>query len=422
MKLILRSIVSLQIFIAMDKNYTLHTLKNGLRVVYSQSKSDVSYCGLATKVGSRDELDNQFGLAHFVEHTIFKGTKKRRAWHILNRMELVGGELNAYTTKEETLIYSVFPRGNMARAMELISDLVMNSVFPEKEIEKEREVVIEEIQSYLDTPSEAIYDDFEDLIFKGTSLGHNILGDEQCLYNLYSEDCMNYLKSNYVPENMVLFAVSKEPAEKIFRLAERHFGGMNKTLQPRKKSNLILNNHFNEVRDISSHQAHTIVGTPTYGMHDERKYALLLLNNILGGPGMNSTLNVAIRERHGYAYMVESSVTLFSDCGLFNIYFGSDSRAVKKCLKLIDNEMDRIASGKMTAKALEAAKKQYIGQLIVSSDSLENYALALGKGILYFDQMNSIEEISEMIRSVSSEQIRETAEMLKKGYSTLTFL
>lgn len=406
----------------MDKNYTLHTLQNGLRVVYSQSKSDVSYCGLATKVGSRDELDNQFGLAHFVEHTIFKGTKKRRAWHILNRMELVGGELNAYTTKEETLIYSVFPRGNMARAMELISDLVMNSVFPEKEIEKEREVVIEEIQSYLDTPSEAIYDDFEDLIFKGTPLGHNILGDEQCLYNLYSEDCMNYLKTNYVPENMVLFAVSKEPADKIFRLAERHFGGMNKTLQPRKKSNLILDNHFNEVRDINSHQAHTIVGSTTYGMHDERKYALLLLNNILGGPGMNSTLNVAIRERHGYAYMVESSVTLFSDCGLFNIYFGSDSRAVKKCLKLIDNEMDRIASGKMTEKALEAAKKQYIGQLIVSSDSLENYALALGKGILYFDQMNSIEEISDMIRSVSSEQIRETAEMLKKDYSTLTFL
>lgn len=405
----------------MDESYTLHTLSNGLRVAYSQRNGNVAYCGVAVNAGSRDEQPKHHGLAHFVEHTIFKGTRRRKAWHILNRMELVGGELNAYTTKEETLVYSVFPAGNMERAVELIADLVLNSVFPAKELEKEREVVLEEINSYRDTPSEAIYDDFEDLIFKGGELGHNILGTKECLLRIGSAECMDYLKNLYVPSNMVLFAVGSIPDDKMFRLAERYFSPMHhsEVRRPRVPSPLLP--PFDVCVNADSHQAHTLTGAVTFGMHDSRKYALLLLNNMLGGPGMNSILNVAIRERRGYAYTVESSVTLFSDCGLMEIYFGSDERHVKRCLKLIDDEICRIASGGMRPAAIEAAKKQFVGQLLVGSENLESNALSLGKGVLNFGKVDSINDIAERIRAVSATELSEAAQLIAKR-STLVFL
>lgn len=405
----------------MDNSYSLHTLPNGLRVAYSRRNGNVAYCGVAVNAGSRDEDERHHGLAHFVEHTIFKGTRRRKAWHILNRMELVGGELNAYTTKEETLVYSVFPSGNMERAVELISDLILNSAFPEKELEKEKEVVLEEIRSYRDTPSEAIYDDFEDLVFKGGELGHNILGTEECLAGIGTNECMDYLKNLYVPSNMVLFAVGSIPDEKMFRLAERYFSPMHHSEVRNPRKFVPASPAFSICNNIDSHQAHTITGTATFGMHDNRKYPLMLLNNILGGPGMNSTLNVAIRERRGYAYTVESSVTLFSDCGLFAIYFGSDGRNVKKCLRLIDNEIDRIASGGMRQTAIEAAKKQFIGQLLVGSENVESHALSLGKGILNFGRYSSIEEIAGQIRAVSADDLSRAAQMIANR-STLTFL
>lgn len=405
----------------MDESYTLHTLSNGLRVAYSQRNGNVAYCGVAVNAGSRDEQPKHHGLAHFVEHTIFKGTRRRKAWHILNRMELVGGELNAYTTKEETLVYSVFPAGNMERAVELIADLVLNSMFPAKELEKEREVVLEEINSYRDTPSEAIYDDFEDLIFKGGELGHNILGTKECLSRIGSAECMDYLKNLYVPSNMVLFAVGSIPDDKMFRLAERYFSPMHhsEVRRPRVPSPLLP--PFDVCVNADSHQAHTLTGAVTFGMHDSRKYALLLLNNMLGGPGMNSILNVAIRERRGYAYTVESSVTLFSDCGLMEIYFGSDERHVKRCLKLIDDEICRIASGGMRPAAIEAAKKQFVGQLLVGSENLESNALSLGKGVLNFGKVDSINDIAERIRAVSATELSEAAQLIAKR-STLVFL
>ena len=401
--------------------YSLHTLSNGLRVVYARRDGNVAYCGLAVNAGSRDENSRLLGLAHFVEHTIFKGTRKRRAWHILNRMERIGGELNAYTTKEETLVYSIFPTGNMARAVELIADLVTNSIFPERELEKEREVVREEIQSYRDTPSEAIFDDFEDLIFKGTGLGHNILGTEECLNNIQSSDCMEYLKKFYVPENMVLFAVGSISDDIFFRLAERHFGGMHKPLSPSTRIKPVALPAFNIIKNIDSHQTHSVSGTVTFGMHDPRKYSLLLLNNMLGGPGMNSILNVAIREKRGYAYSVESSLSLMSDCGLFTVYFGSDQRYADKCLKIIAAEIDRLASATLKPSALEAAKKQFIGQLLVSSDNTENYALSLGKGILNFGKVYSTNEIAERIKAVSADELRDAAQTINGNRSILIF-
>ena len=405
----------------MDNNCIIHTLANGMRAVYCQRRGNVAYCGVAVDAGSRDEAADK-GLAHFVEHTIFKGTARRRAWHILNRMELVGGELNAYTTKEETLVYSLFPKGNMPRAMELIADLVQNSVFPCRELEKEREVVLEEILSYRDSPSEAIYDDFEDLIFAGNALGHNILGDEESLQGLSSEKCRKFIENLYTPDNMVLFGVGDTAPDRFFSLAERHFGGFRRTLARPQRIAPAAVPQFAETRNVDSHQAHTLIGIPTFGMHDERKYALLLLNNILGGPGMNSLLNVAIRERHGYAYTVESAVTLFSDCGLMTVYFGSDERYAKRCLQLVDRTLDRLASSAMSQRALEAAKKQYAGQLLVGSESLEGTALSMGKSVMHFGSVNTVDEITDRIRSVTTDQLRDAATTIAHRYSRLTFL
>lgn len=404
----------------MNQQCSLFTLANGLRVAYLRKPGNVAYCGLAINAGSRDD-GNLFGLAHFVEHTIFKGTKKRKAWHILNRMERIGGELNAYTTKEETLIYSVFPSGNMPRAMELISDLVCGSIFPDRELEKEKDVVIEEIQSYRDTPSEAIFDDFEDLIFAGSPLGHNILGDESTLEGIMSQHCMEYIKNLYVPENMVLFAVDSIPADRFQKLAEQFFSHMNHPLNRPERQKITTVERFDIVKDFETHQCHTIIGTQTFGMHDADKYPLLLLNNILGGPGMNSTLNVSIRERRGYAYTVESSVTLLPDCGLFTIYFGSDERHAAKCVRLAEQELTRIAEHGLSANALNAAKKQYTGQLIVSSENPESKALSLGKEILYYNRMLTVGEIVKHINAVSNDDIRRIGEMLLEGRSILTF-
>ena len=406
----------------MNENCTIHQLSNGLRVVYSRRGGNVAYCGLAVNAGSRDE-QSLFGLAHFVEHTIFKGTRRRRAWHILNRMERVGGELNAYTTKEETLVYSVFPTGNMERAVELIADLVQNSIFPERELELEREVVLEEIRSYRDTPSEAIYDDFEDLVFSGNPLGHNILGTEDTLAQIGTKECRDYLSNLYVPENMVLFAVGGIPEERMFRLAERYFSVMHHGLVRRPRVAVEESKEtFSEVRDITSHQAHCLIGRPTFGMHDRRKYALLLLNNLLGGPCMNSLLNVAIRERRGYAYTVESSVTLLSDCGLFSVYFGCDSSHVKKCVRLVDATLLRLAEERMRPNALDAAKKQYAGQLLVGSESLEGFALSMGKSVLNFGHVDSINTITDCIRHVTADEVRDVAAMIAGKCSMLTFL
>ena len=295
-------------------------------------------------------------------------------------------------------------------------------MFPEHELEKEREVVQEEILSYRDTPSEAVYDDFEDLIFAGNALGHNILGDEDSLQELSSEKCRRFIENLYTPGNMVLFGVGDAAPERFFRLAERYFGSFSRTLVRPGRSVPAVLPQFAETRSVDSHQAHTVIGIPTFGMHDDRKYALLLLNNILGGPGMNSLLNVAIRERHGYAYTVESAVTLFSDSGLMTVYFGSDERYAKRCLNLVDRTLDSLASSTMRQRALDAAKKQYAGQLLVGSESLEGTALSMGKSVMHFGTVSTVDEITDRIRSVTAEQLRDAAATIAGRYSRLTFL
>lgn len=401
------------------KFYT-HTLSNGLRLVHVPTVSPVGYCGLSVNAGSRDDLAGKAGLAHFVEHTIFKGTKHRRSWHILNRMERVGGELNAYTTKEGTALYSTFPCEHFERAIELVADLVANSRFPENELVKEREVVLEEIDSYRDTPMEAAYDDFEDLLFEGSPLGHNILGNEQDLNNITAEDCRHYLDTQYVPENMVFFAMGNIKTERLFRIVEKYFGVMNHRLERKPRTSPADIPVFHREVDIESHQAHTIVGKKVFSMYDDRKYAALLLNNILGGPGMNSLLNVAIRERRGYVYTVESSLSLLSDCGIFQIYFGSDERHVKPSLRIISNILEELASKPMSENALQAAKRQYLGQLLVSGENKEAVALSLGKNFLYHNHIMTDGELAEHIKALTPQQLMDSAALL--AYDTCSVL
>ena len=399
-----------------------HTLPNGLRLVHVSATTQVAWCGLAVNAGSRDERDGQHGLAHFVEHTIFKGTEHRRAWHILNRMERVGGELNAYTTKEGTMLYSVFPHQHLSRAVDLLADLVQWSVFPQEELDRERDVVLEEAASYRDTPSDAVYDDFEDLLLAGSELGHNILGKKEDLENLTREDCMRYLKTLYVPGNMAFFSVGPERPERVFGLAEKCFGGMTHAIAPRQRLVPARNAPFRQTIQIGTHQAHTIVGARVPDMNHPLRHALMLLNNILGGPGMNSLLNVELRERRGYVYTVESTLTLLSDCGWMEIYLGCDPDDVRSSLHVIERITSRLSQDLLPERRLEAYKKQYCGQLVVAADSTEFMAMRAGRGLLYHGAVATIDDTISRIRAVTPDQIAQAAAYLKSDcLSSLTF-
>ncbi len=403
-------------------NIYYHTLSNGLRLVHVRTTKQVAWCGLAINAGSRDERFGQYGLAHFVEHTIFKGTKHRRAWHILNRMERVGGELNAYTTKEGTMLYSVFPHEHLDRAIDLLADLVQWSVFPADELDRERDVVLEEAASYRDTPADAVYDDFEDLLFEGSELGHNILGKKEDLERLTQEDCMHYLKALYVPTNMAFFSVGPEKPERVFRIAERCFGSMNHVMAPRHRITPLESDPFRKVMQIGTHQAHTIVGARLPDMNHPLRFALMLLNNILGGPGMNSLLNVELRERRGYVYTVESTLTLLSDCGWIEIYLGCDPDDVRSSLRVIERITTRLGEQQMSARRLDAYKKQYCGQLKVAADSTEFMAMRAGRGLLYHGAMATVDDTIARIQAVTADEIAQAAAYLNANrLSSLTF-
>ena len=404
-------------------NIAYHTLPNGLRLVHVNTANQVAWCGLAVNAGSRDENEGHYGLAHFVEHTIFKGTTHRRAWHILNRMERVGGELNAYTTKEGTMLYSVFPHQHLSRAVDLLADLVQWSVFPQSELDRERDVVLEEAASYRDTPSDAVYDDFEDLLFAGSELGHNILGRKEDLENLSREDCMRYLKKLYVPANMAFFSVGPDSPDRVFRLAEKAFGPMSHEMEPRRRTVPPHVEPFRRTINIGTHQAHTIVGARVPDMNHPLRYALMLLNNILGGPGMNSLLNVELRERRGYVYTVESTLTMLSDCGWMEIYLGCDHDDVRSSLRVIERITSRLSQELMPERRLDAYKRQYCGQLVVAADSTEYLAMSAGRGLLYRGRVATIDDTITRIQEVTPEQIARAAEFLRgDALSSLTFM
>ena len=403
--------------------YNEYTLPNGLRIIHEPTLSKVSYCGFAIDAGTRDEAENEQGMAHFVEHLIFKGTEKRKAWHILNRMENVGGDLNAYTNKEETVVYAAFLTEHLERALELLGDIVFHSTFPQHEIEKETEVIIDEIQSYEDNPSELIFDDFEDMIFRNHPLGRNILGKPDLLRSFRTEDVLSFTRRFYQPGNMVFFVQGQYDFKKIVRLAEKHLADVPAVTVDNQRVPPPLYVPERLVVPKDTHQAHVMIGSRRYNAYDDKRTALYLLNNILGGPGMNSKLNVSLRERRGLVYNVESNLTSYTDTGAFCIYFGTDIEDMDTCLKLTYKELKRMRDVKMTSSQLAAAKKQLIGQIGVASDNFENNALGMAKTYLHYHKYESSEVVFKRIETLTAEQLMEVAnEMFAEEYlSTLIY-
>lgn len=404
-----------------NSQYLIHTFSNGLRAVVARSAGGVSYTGALVNAGSRDEEERSQGLAHFVEHTVFKGTRHRRSCHISSRMESIGGELNAYTTKEETMVYTNAPAGYVERSLELLSDLVRNSIFPEREIEKEKEVIIEEILSYRDSPSDSVYDEFEELIYRDSGLAHNILGTPESVKALTGQDARRFIETCYTPGRLAIYCVDPGDPERNLRIIERYFGDMDFADTPSRRTPPSVADPFNETRRRDTHQANCIAGTLLFGRDDPRRHAVFLLNNLLGGPCMNSLLNMEMRDRRGLVYTVESNVGLMSDTGLIEIYFGCDPSAVKRCMTIIGNQIDRLAQSPLPERRFAKIRDQYCGQLIVSGEHRESRAMALAKSLMYYGEIHDLKYTEERIREVTAEEVRRAAELImNRGLSLLT--
>ena len=386
-----------------------HKLENGIRVVHKKTSGSVAHCGLIIKGGSRNETEQEQGLAHFIEHVIFKGTSKRKAYHILSRMEDVGGELNAFTTKEETCIYSSFMPQYYGRALELISDITFNSTFPKKELEKEKIVVLDEINYYKDNPSELIFDEFEEQVFSNHSLGKNILGTPKHIQTFDKRMIEDFIDKNYLTHEIIISSVGNISIDKLIKTIENYFANIPKKNVTREKS-LFSNYKKKEIEvERKGFQAHCILGTEAYGINHPQKTALILLNNILGGPGMNSRLNLAIREKYGFTYSIESNYTSYSDTGIFSIYLASDNDKINKSIKLTKRELIKFCEKPLGTLQLKKAKQQLIGQIAIGQESEVNLMLAMGKSMLLYNKVDTFELVKSKIENITSEELVEVA-------------
>lgn len=387
----------------------LHTLNNGIRLVHHRIPGIVAHCGLIINAGSRDESDAEHGIAHFIEHMLFKGTKKRKAYHILSRLEDVGGELNAYTTKEETAIHASFMAEHYERAIEIISDITFNSIYPPKEIEKEKEVVLEEINSYKDNPAELIFDDFEELIFKNQPIGRNILGSIDTVKSFSKEKIKSFIENNYSTSDMVFCSVGNIPDEKILKLIKKYFSVIPaKTVKPRKRESWIYE-PSSVTKKMDTYQNHCIIGNIAYNLKDKRRMGMFLLNNILGGQGLNSRLNLSLREKNGFAYNVESVYNPYCDTGVFSIYFGTDNQNLDKSISIALKELNKLRSTRIGTIQLSKAKNQIKGYLARGYENHESLMLSLGKSLLVFNKIESIEDICLKIDNITSAELLMTA-------------
>ncbi len=439
--------------------YNTHTLDNGLRIIHLPSDSKVVYCGYQINAGTRNEEPGEEGLAHFCEHVTFKGTERRKAWHILNCLESVGGDLNAYTNKEGTVYYSAILKEHIARAVDLLSDIVFHSVYPQAEIDKEVEVICDEIESYNDSPAELIYDEFENILFKGSSLGHNILGTAEQVRSFTTEDALRFTRKLYRPDNAIFFAYGDIDFKKLVKLVGRAladddsgklaeedchadfsggtgFAGDENSITTEKSVSSVKSvgpkNYPSVGEEIAgqtivmqknTHQAHVMIGTRAYDVNDDRRMPLYLLNNILGGPGMNAKLNLALREHNGLVYTVESTMVAYGDTGTWSIYFGCDEHDIKRCLRLVRKELDRMMEKPLSDSQLKAAKKQIKGQIGVACDNRENFALDFGKSFLHYGWEKNVDCLYEQAEAITSQQIQDVARELfdKDRLITLIF-
>ena len=392
--------------------YTTETLPSGLRIICAPSPTDVVYCGIAVDSGTRDEEDKETGIAHFTEHLTFKGTQRRKAWHIINRMENVGGDLNAYTGKEETVYYCTFPREHFSRAIDLLMDIVLHSTYPQHEMEKEVEVVVDEIESYNDSPSELIFDDFEALLFPEHPLGRNILGDADRLRQMKSSDILRYVSRQYRLDRMVLFLYGNVSMKDILRCVNKADMQKDSTENPlpRMKPNAFCPPSEPLTIRKDTHLAHVMMGCRCYGGNDPRHLHLVVLNNLLGGPGMSSRLNLALREHNGLVYNVESNIASYTDAGAWSVYFGCDQANVAQCRRLVENELERLMDAPLSERALAALKKQLKGQICISYDNFEGVAIGMGKRFLHYGTTQTQESLCEKIDALTPTQLWETAQ------------
>lgn len=407
---------------APEKFYT-YTLSNGLRIILQPTEGQVSYAGFAINAGTRDERADQPGMAHFLEHMLFKGTEKRKAWHILNHMEKVGADLDAYTNKEETVVYSVFLQEHLKRAVDLMADLVFHSTFPQAEIEKETDVIIGEIQSYEDTPSDLIFDGFEDLIFSGHALGRDILGSAEALKRYTTADALAFYRQFYVPENMVFFVTGKYEMKQVIRYVEKAVEEIPQTPLDYVRLSPSSYGAREQVQHRDTHQAHVMMGNRAYEGNSKKKLMLYLLTNLLGGTGMNSRLNVALREKRGLVYEVEANSTSYTDTGTFSIYFGCDLEDVDRCVALTRRELKKLCEKALTISQLQALKKQTMGQIGVAQDNRENNALGMAKTFLHYDRFVTTEEVYKSMDRLTPVHLLEVANEVfgEQNLSTLIY-
>ena len=428
--------------------YNTYTLDNGLRIIHLPSDSQVVYCGYQINAGTRDELPGEEGLAHFCEHVTFKGTERRKAWHILNCLESVGGDLNAYTNKEGTVYYAAILKEHITRAVDLLSDIVFHSTYPQQEIDKEVEVICDEIESYNDSPAELIYDEFENILFKGHPLGHNILGTAEQVRQFTTEDALRFTRKLYRPDNAIFFAYGDIDFKKLVKELEK-LGVRSEELGVRSRElgvNSNIGDNMEEekgkentsklvtpnsslltpnliVLEKHTHQAHVMIGAQAYDVHDDRRMPLYLLNNILGGPGMNAKLNLALREHNGLVYTVESTMVAYGDTGTWSIYFGCDEHDVKRCLRLVRKELDKLMEKPLSEAQLRAAKKQIKGQIGVACDNRENFALDFGKSFLHYGWEKNVDRLYEQVDAITAQQMQQVARELfdEQRLTTLIF-
>ncbi|MBQ9677412.1 MAG: insulinase family protein [Prevotella sp.] len=391
-------------------HYNIHTLPNGLRVIHLPSDSPVIYCGIGIKVGSRHEQQGEEGLAHFCEHVTFKGTRRRSALQILNSLESVGGDLNAFTNKEDTIFYAAILKEHLPRAVDLLTDIVFNSTYPDQEIAHEVDVICDEIESYNDSPAELIYDEFENKLFQGHPLGHHILGTRERVKSFTSEDARRFTQRYYRPDNAIFFAYGNLNFLQLVRKLES--AGVRRYEDAREREMPKYNPSPSSLSlpSPSHHQSHVMLGCKTYAFNDPRRMPLYLLNNILGGPGMNARLNLSLRERHGLVYTIESSMASYSDTGCWSVYFGCDHHDVKRCLRLVNRELDRMMQHPLSERQLLAAKRQLKGQIAIACDNREQFALDFAKSFLHYDKERDIDYLFQQIDAITALQLQGVAQ------------
>jgi len=404
-------------------DYQVHQLQNGIRVLHKPSPSNISHACIIINAGSRDEEHEKDGLAHFIEHLLFKQTEKRNTNQILNRLELVGADLNAYTTKEYTCVHASFLKPHLERSLDLFEDIIFHSVFPEEEMKKEKEVILDEISSYQDQPDEAINDDFEDLLFEGHPLGRNILGNPESVKSFQKKDIHQFMKANYRSDEIIIGIFGDYSFKTIIRISEKLFGKIPSNLPERKREVIGSYSIKRIVFEKPINQAHCVIGNRSYSFHHKNRTAFLLLNNLLGGNGMSSRLNLEIREKHGIAYTIESNYTPMSDTGIFSIYFGTDPEKTEKALKLLEKELKKLRDQKIGPIQLQQAKNKFIGQIALGEENRMGLIISMSKSLLDFNRVDSLEEVFTRINKVNAEQLLEIANEMfdPKALSSLIF-